>query len=140
MKKEIWKSTGTAVYNINYHFVWSTKYRRKVLLPPIDATLKETIASLCLEHGYDLLTLEVMPDHVHVFLSAPPKVAPAVIAKTLKGSTASVIFARHQELKKKLWRGHLWNPSYYVGTAGNVSAETIRHYIENQKVKREGGE
>ena len=68
MKKEIWKSTGTAVYNINYHFVWSTKQRRKVLLPPTDETLKGALTTLCKEHGYQLLALEVMPDRVHVFL------------------------------------------------------------------------
>ncbi|MGQ9512426.1 IS200/IS605 family transposase [Thermodesulfitimonas sp.] len=139
MKKEVWKSTGTAVYNINYHFVWSTKYRCKVLLPPVDESLKETIATLCREHAYELLALEVMPDHVHVFLAAPPKVAPAVIAKVLKGSTARTVFVKHPELKKKLWGGHLWNPGYYVGTAGQVSSDTIRRYIEAQKTE-EGGD
>jgi putative transposase len=137
MKKENWKSTGTVVYNINYHFIWSTKYRLKVLFPPISQTLREAITALCTEHGYELLALEVMPDHVHVFLSAPPKIAPAVIAKVLKGSTARILFVKHPELKKKLWDGHLWNPSYYVGTAGEVSSETITRYIEAQKT--EGG-
>jgi len=85
MKKEDLKSTGIPVYNINYHFVWSTKYRRKVLFPPVGETLKGAITALCMEHGYELLALEVMPDHVHVFLSAPPKTAPAVIAKIFKG-------------------------------------------------------
>lgn len=88
-----------------------------------------------MEHGYELLALEVMPDYVHVFLSAPPKIAPAVIAKVLKGSTARTLFAKHPELRHKLWGGHLWNPSYYVGTAGQVSSETIRWYIEAQKTK-----
>jgi len=90
-----------------------------VLFPPVDETLKEAITALCKEHGYKLLALEVMPDHVHVFLSAP-KIAPAVIAKILKGSTARILFVKHSELKKKFWGGHLWNPSYYVGTAGQV--------------------
>jgi len=137
MKKDVWKSTGTAVYNINYHFVWSTKYRRQVLFPPIDETLKGAITALCMEHGYELLVLEVMPDHVHVFVSASPKIAPAVIAKVLKGSTARTLFAKYPELRKKLWGGHLWNPSYYVGTAGQVSSDIIRRYIESQKT--EGG-
>ncbi|MGB9858242.1 MAG: IS200/IS605 family transposase [Dictyoglomaceae bacterium] len=97
------------------HFVWSTKYRRKVLLPPVDASLKEAIIALCAEHGYELLSLGVMPDHVHVFLSAPPKVAPAVIAKVLKGGTARMLFEKHPELKRELWSGHLWNPSYVEG-------------------------
>jgi len=78
-----------------------------------------------------LLALEVMADHVHAFLSAPLKIAPAVIAKILKGSTARQLFVKHPEL------GHLWNPSYYVGTTGEVSSEIIRRYIEAQKT--EGG-
>ncbi|MDN5294034.1 MAG: REP-associated tyrosine transposase [Eubacteriales bacterium] len=135
MKKEAWKSAGTSAYNINYHFVWSTKCRRKVLLPPVDETLKKAITALCAEHGYELLALEVMPDYVHVFLSAPPKIAPAVIAKVLKGSTARTLFVKHPELRKKLWGGHLWNPSYYVGTAGQVSSDTIRRYIETQRTE-----
>ncbi|MDA8335927.1 MAG: IS200/IS605 family transposase [Peptococcaceae bacterium] len=133
MKKENWKSSGTAVYNIGYHFVWSTKYRKRVLVAPVDETLKGVFVGLCAEHGYELIALEVMPDHVHVFLSALPKVAPAVIAKVLKGSTARMLFMKHPELRKALWGGHVWNPSYYVGTAGQMSQETIKRYIEQQK-------
>ena len=140
MKKKAWKSTGTAVYNINYCFVWSTKYRRKVLLPPIDETLKKVITALCEEHGYELLALEVMPDHIHVSLSAPPKIAPAVIAKVLKGSTARTLFVKHPELKKQLRDGHLWNPSYYVGSVGQVSSDIIRRYVETQKSEEKGGD
>lgn len=103
----------------------------------MNETLKGAITSLCMKHGYELLALEVMPDHVHVFLSAPPQIAPAVIAKVLKGSTARTLFVKHPELRKKLWGGHPWNPSYYVGTAGQVSSETIGRYIEAQKT--EGG-
>ncbi len=72
MRKETWKSTGTAVSNINYHVVWSTKDRRKVLLPPVDETLKEAVAALCGKHGYELLALEITPDHVHVFPESCP--------------------------------------------------------------------
>lgn len=133
MEKKGRKSIGTAVYNINYHFVWLTKCRSSVLFPPMDETIKEAITTLCMEHGYELLTLEVMPNYVHVFLSASPKTAPAVIAKVLKGSAARTFFVRHPELKGKLFGGHLWNPSYYVGTAGEVSSDTIRRYIETQK-------
>ncbi len=129
MKKKAWKSTPNAVYEINYHLVWSTKYRKGVLVPPIDAELREILARSAEEHGYELLGLEVMPDHVHIFLSAPP----AVIAKVLKGASARRLFMAFPHLKRELWGGHLWNPSYYVGTAGYVSAETIKRYIEEQK-------
>jgi putative transposase len=133
MKKQSWKSTPNAVYEINDHLVWSTKYRKGVLVPPIDAELKEILSRSAEEHGYEVLGLEVMPDHVHLFLSAPPAVSPAVIAKVLKGTSARRLFLAFPHLNRQLWGGHLWNPSYYVGTAGHVSAETIRRYIEEQK-------
>lgn len=81
MKKNTWKSTPNAVYEINYHFVWSTKYRKPVLVPSVDKTLKEIFIQTVKEHGYELLGMEVMPDHAHLFLSAPPAVSPAVIAR-----------------------------------------------------------
>lgn len=118
------------------HFVWSVKYRRQVLRAPIDQTVKEILAEICQEKGYRLLEMEVMPDHFHIFVSAPPKISPAEIARFLRGSSARYLFQRHPGLKGWLWGGHLRNPSYYVGTAGHVSAETIQKYIENQKVKR----
>lgn len=90
--KKTWKSTPNAVYEINYHFVWSTKYRKPVLLPPVDAKAKEVPAHLAEEHGYEVLGMEVMPDHVHIFISAPPAVSPAVIAKILKGASARRLF------------------------------------------------
>jgi putative transposase len=132
MKKKTWKSTPNAVYEINYHLVWSTKYRKPALVPPVDAALKDLLTQTAAEHEYDVLGLEVMPDHVHIFLSAPPAVSPAIIAKILKGASARRLFTvfSHQ---RRLWGGHLWNPSYYVGTAGHVSAETIKRYLEEQK-------
>lgn len=132
MRKGSWKSTPNAVYEINYHFVWSTKYRKSVLVPPVDETLKKVLAQTADEHGCEILGMKVMPDHVHLFLSAPPAVSPAVIAKILKGTGVRCLFLAHPQLKRHLWGGHLWNPSYYVGTAGHVSAETIKRYIEEQ--------
>ena len=133
VKKKAWKSTPNAVYEINYHLVWSTKYRKEVLVPPIDKELKEILLRSAQERGYELLGLEVMPDHVHLFLSAPPAVSPAVIAKVLKGASARRLFKAFPDLKQQLWGGHLWNSSYYVGTAGHVSSETIKRYIQEQK-------
>ncbi len=74
-----------------------------------------------------------MPEHIHIFLCAPPAVSPAPIAKVLKGTSARRLFAMFPHLRRRLWGGHLWNPSYYVGTAGHVSAGTIKRYIEEQK-------
>ena len=135
MKQEDWKSTGNAVYLTWYHFVWSVKYRRKVLVGAVADTTKEVIADLCNKQGFEIRAIEVMPDHVHLFVSAPPKIPLTQVAKAIKGGSARAIFTRHPELRKQLWKGHLWNPSYFVGTAGNVSAETIQKYIEDQTLK-----
>ena len=125
------------VYNINYHIVFCPKYRRKVINGKVEETIKQTVGKICESYGFSLIQMETMPDHLHIFLSAPPTVAPAEIVKTLKSITANTVFKTIPGIKKRyFWGSGLWSRGYYIGTAGNVSAETIRRYIENQK----GGE
>ncbi len=118
------------VYQTGYHVVWCPKYRKSILTASIADETKRLIESICLERDWQVLALEVQPDHIHLFVSMPPSVAVADAMKILKGSTARKLFVKFPELKKQLWGGHLWSPSYYVGTAGNVSSETIQKYIE----------
>ena len=118
------------VYQTGYHVVWCPKYRKSILTASIADETKRLIESICLERDWQVLALEVQPDHIHLFVSIPPSVAVADAMKILKGSTARKLFVKFPELKKQLWGGHLWSPSYYVGTAGNVSSETIQKYIE----------
>ena len=89
--------------------------------------------AICSERGWPVISREIQPDHIHLFVSIPPAIAVADAVKVLKGVTARRLFQRFPALKKRLWSGHLWSPSYYVGTAGDVSAETIRRYIERSK-------
>ena len=77
-----------------------------------------------------ILALEVQPDHIHLMVSIPPAIAIADAVKIFKGSTARKLFVQFPELRQSLWGGHLWSPSYYVGTAGAISEQTIRQYIE----------
>jgi len=125
--------TSSAVYNINYHIVWCPKYRRGILKDKVESFLKSCLQTICETKKWELLEMEVMPDHIHIFISAPPFEAPTDIVKVLKGVTARRLFMEFPDLKKKLWKGSIWSPSYYVGTAGHVSAETIKRYIEEQK-------
>ena len=118
------------VYQTAYHVVWCPKYRKSILTASIADETKRLIESICLERDWQVLALEVQPDHIHLFVSIPPSIAVADAMKILKGSTARKLFVKFPELKKQLWGGHLWSPSYYVGTAGNVSSETIQKYIE----------
>jgi putative transposase len=134
-EKEHWISARGCVYNVNYHFVWSTKYRRKVLVGNVADDLHKLHEVIAKQKGIILVTQEIMPDHVHLFVTAHPKFAPANIVKIFKGITAKKLFERHPDIKSKLWNGHLWNPSYYVGTCGDTTKDVVQMYIETQKVK-----
>ena len=118
------------VYQTAYHVVWCPKYRKRILTGKVAETLSEVLDDVCTKRGFAILSKEIQPDHVHFFVSIPPAVSVAEAVKIFKGASARTLFVRHPELKKQLWDGHLWSPSYCVGTAGNVSAETIRKYIE----------
>lgn len=118
------------VYQTAYHVVWCPKYRKPILTGEAGQGLKEILETLCAERGWPMISHEIQPDHVHLFVSLPPAVSIANAVRILKGTTARQLMTRFPETRKQLWGGALWSPSYYVGTAGNVSAETIRRYIE----------
>lgn len=123
----------TCVYNINYHVVWSVKYRRNVLTQEVEAALKQILEATADEKGFTLHLAEVGEgNHVHCFVSAPPKLSITYIVKMMKGISGRKLFERYPELRTKLWKGELWNHSYYVETIGSVSEENIRRYIEKQ--------
>jgi len=118
------------IYQTAYHVVWCPKYRKPILTGNLPDALKSELEKQCAARGWEILSIETQPDHVHLFVSFPPAVAIAEVVKILKGTTARKLFSAYPLLRNSLWSGHLWSPSYYVGTAGNVSTETIRAYIE----------
>lgn len=124
----------TCVYNVNYHFVWSVKYRRKILNLEIEQRLKEIFEKIANDKEFIIQKAEVgEQDHVHVFVSAHPKISPSYIVKMLKGISGRKLFIEFPEIKEKLWKGTLWNPGFYLETVGSISEETIITYIEKQK-------
>jgi putative transposase len=132
MKENITKSR-TCTYNINYHVVWSVKYRKKIITPGIEKYLKETAMAVAADKGFTLHLFEAGEgDHIHCFVSAPPKLSITDLVKYLKGITGRKLMDKYPELKTKLWKGELWNHSYYVETIGSVSEDNIRRYIEKQ--------
>jgi putative transposase len=113
--------------------VWSVKYRRKILDADVEAYLKQLVHQIAEEKGFTVQLIECGEmDHVHCFVTAPPKLSVTTIVKYLKGITGRKLFERFPEIKEKLWRGELWNHSYYCETIGSVSEENIRRYIEKQ--------
>ncbi|EIA39195.1 transposase IS200-family protein [Thermus parvatiensis] len=93
----------------------------------------QVLRETCLMRDWVVLGMEVMPDHVHLFLSVPPKWAPSDVAKILKGVSARRILQEFPKLRRGRGGGHLWTPSFYVGSAGNISAQAIQRYIESQR-------
>lgn len=124
---------ASALYSRNYHLVWCPKYRKKILRGGVKEKLKDCANPICESKNWELLELNIQPDHLHLFLSAPPYDSPMGIIKILKGVTAIQLFKQIPILKAQLRKGHVWSPSYYIGTAGHVSAETIQKYIQNQE-------
>ncbi|WP_071608641.1 IS200/IS605 family transposase [Fervidobacterium thailandense] len=110
-----------------YHFLRIPKYRKYLLNAYVKTELSNIIKEIAQQFGFEILASEVMPDHVHLFLSAPPKYSPAEIIKIVKGTTARKLRTKFPTLRNSK---HLWTDSYFVATHGNVSAETIRRYIE----------
>lgn len=123
----------TSVCNINYHMVWSVKYRRQIITPEIEEFLRKTAFEIAEDKGFKVHLFEAGgKDHIHCFVSAPPKLSITDIAKYLKGITGRKLFEQYPQIRNQLWKGQLWNHSYYVETIGCVSEENIRRYIEHQ--------
>ena len=123
----------TSVCNINYHVVWSVKYRRKILTAKVEAYLKTLVRQIADDKGFTVRLFECGEcDHVHCFVTAPPKLSVTDIVKYLKGITGRKLFEKFPEIRSRLWKGELWNHSYYCETIGSVSEENIRRYIEHQ--------
>lgn len=125
------KQTRHAVYDIRYHLVWCPKYRRPVLEGEVGKRLLEILPAYVAKLGGEVIELVVQPDYIHLFASFPPTIAISQIVYRLKGATSHQLRKEFPKLKSRL--PSLWTRSYYVGTAGNVSAETIARYIEAQK-------
>lgn len=131
-----YKSLSHCKYLVQYHLVWCPKFRFNVLKGNVEEALKRILAEICTKYEYEILELEVMSDHVHVFVSAKPTIAPTDIVRTLKSVTAIQLFKEFPALKKFYSRcGSLWSKGYFVSTIGKVSAETIQRYIQEQKYK-----
>ncbi len=127
------KRAKHAVYDLKYHFVWIPKYRKLILKGPVAKSLKTIFYSIAERYEMEIDTLEVLSDHVHVFLIAPPKYSPSNVVQILKSVSARELFRRYPELREELWGGELWSDGYFVRSVGDeVTADVIRRYIKLQ--------
>lgn len=127
------------VYNTNYHLIWVTKYRRQCFTTPeLVEEMKSILNHVAELSDVNVQEMEVMPDHIHILCSFKPKYSITDIIKNLKGSSARLFLANHPEIRKnQFWGNKLWSNSYYVGTVGNMSKETVKQYILNQYTGKE---
>lgn len=128
-----WTHSTTTVYNIGYHIIWCPKYRRKVLVDAVEEVLKLLLYKKAYEIGISIEEMQIMPDHVHLFVKAPPTASPHWIVQQLKGYTSHELRMQFPSLKTRL--PTLWTRSYYVESCGHISEDIVRKYIEEQKNK-----
>ena len=128
-----YKRGSHTVYDIEYHIVWTTKYRYKVLQGKIAERLREVMRQGCQAHGMTIVRGSIGKDHVHMLVSCPPTLAPSKIVQLLKGRSSKLMQEEFEELRKRYWGQHLWARGYFCRTVGAVTDEMVKEYIENQQ-------
>ncbi|MCU2243131.1 IS200/IS605 family transposase [Enterococcus faecalis] len=128
-----YRRTKTTVSLVNYHFVFCPRYRRKIFLnSEVDARFKELVFNISAENEWNIIAIETDKDHCHLFINVQPTYSPSEIMKIIKGKTSRIIRQEFEHLNKI---PSVWTRSYFVSTAGNVSSETVRRYVENQRTR-----
>ena len=127
-----YRHSSHATYEIQYHFVWITKYRYKVLYSKIGIRLRELLRQGCEVRKIVIISGNIRPDHVHMLVSAPPWISASQIMQYLKGRSSRMLQDEFPELKKRYWGQHLWARGYFCTTVGPVTEEMIKAYIEGQ--------
>lgn len=129
--KDRYSVSKTCVYNLGYHLIWCTKYRRKVLSPKIELRFKELIRKKAEEIEVEIVEMETMPNYIHIFVKSKPTYSPHFIVQQFKGYSSRILREEFSELRSRL--PSLWTRSYFCESVGCISADTIIRYIENQK-------
>ncbi len=124
-------ASQTSVHFMNYHFVWCPKYRKKLLVGAVEKRLKQLLVEKTEEIHCKIISLEIMPDHIHIFLQCAPTIAPNRIVAALKGYSSRILRKEFSHLSTGI--PTLWTRSYFVSTYGHVSSEAIKKYVEEQK-------
>jgi putative transposase len=127
-----YKHTNTVIFLLNYHFVWCPARRRKILTGALEKDLRELLTAKSGELECEILAMEIMPDHVHLFLNCPPTLSPSDAMFWLKGYSSRILREKYPSLRRM---PSMWTRSFFVSTAGNVSSATIQKYIAEQKTR-----
>lgn len=129
---ENYRTTAHTRFDIKYHFVWITKYRKAILCGPVGLRLRDIVREICKAHEIEILQGHVAPEHVHLLVSAPPNMSASKIMQSIKGKTSRKLMMEFRHLNKLFWGRHLWARGFFVATSGNVTDEVIQEYIRLQ--------
>ena len=133
MSRKPYHSASHCKYLIQYHIIWCPKFRFSVLHGKADMTLKQILQKICEDYGYRIKALEVMPDHIHIFVDVPQTVAPCDVVRTLKSKSAIELFKAYPQLKQFYAKcGKLWFDGYFISTVGHISEAIVEKYIKEQ--------
>ena len=116
-------------YNIEYHFVWATKYRYQVLVGDVGLRVRELVRQTCEHLELEILKGVISKDHVHLLVSAPPTIPASIIMKRIKGRSSTKLLQEYPLLKKRYWGQHFWARGYFCVTAGELTEGMIQEYL-----------
>ena len=129
---EKYRKSSHTVYDLKYHLVWITKYRKPVLVGDIATRTRELIREICKSQDVEIIKGHISRDHVHVFVSVPPHVSVSQLVQWLKGKTSRKMMMEYKSLSRMFWGRHMWARGYFVASSGNITDEVIIQYIEQQ--------
>ncbi|MDR2938879.1 MAG: IS200/IS605 family transposase [Clostridiales bacterium] len=132
---ENYRKTSHATYDLKYHIVWITKYRKLVLNGKIGDRTRELVRQVCKTNEVEILAGHVGKDHIHLLVSVPPHLSVSKLVQYIKGYTSRKLLLEHKELQKQYWGNHLWARGYFAATTGNITDEIIMQYIQNQEIE-----
>ena len=127
-----YRKTSHAVYDIKYHLVWITKYRKPVMRGEIGMRLRELIRQTCATLDVQIEKGHIAADHIHLLVSVPPNISVSELMQRVKGRSSRLMLNEYTELKRQFWGQHLWARGYFAASTGNVTDEIIKQYIESQ--------
>ena len=132
---EHYRKSSHTVYDIKYHLVWITKYRKPVLQGEIAKRARELIREICKTYDVEIIKGHISKDHVHLMVSVPPHMSVSQMVQYLKGKSSRKMMMEFKALSKTFWGRHIWARGYFVATSGNVTDEVIMKYIEQQEIE-----
>ena len=137
---ENYRKSSHTVYDLKYHVVWITKYRKPILRGEIAERVRELIQEVCKSKDIEIVKGHISKDHVHIFVSVPPHISVSQMVQFLKGKTSRKMLAEYKSLSRVFWGRHMWARGYFVASSGNVTDEVIIKYIEEQGKELPNGE